>query len=62
MVEYAGSVLDELGAAVEGFAVDHVEGDVGIAVVDAFRAGCAGSRRNRIETASERLAWCLGRI
>jgi hypothetical protein len=36
VVEYAGPVLDELDAAVEGSAIDHVERDVGVAVVDAF--------------------------
>src|SRR5262245_13092638 len=36
VVEDAGSVLDELDAAVEGSAFDHVECDVGVAVVDAF--------------------------
>src|SRR5262245_10514512 len=41
-LEHAWPVLDELGAAVEGAVVDHVEGDVGIAVVDAFRAGGTG--------------------
>ena len=36
VVEYAGPVLDELDAAVEGSAIDHVERDVGVAIVDAF--------------------------
>jgi hypothetical protein len=36
VVEDAGSVLDELDAAVEGSAFNHVERDVGVAVVDAF--------------------------
>ena len=36
VVEYAGPVLDELDTAVEGSAIDHVERDVGVAVVDAF--------------------------
>jgi hypothetical protein len=36
VLQHAGPVLDQLGAAVEGAVVDHVEGDVGIAVVDAF--------------------------
>jgi hypothetical protein len=36
VVEDAGPVLDELDAAVEGAAIDHVERDVGVAVVDAF--------------------------
>jgi hypothetical protein len=36
VVEYAGPVLEELDAAVEGSAIDHVERDVGVAVVDAF--------------------------
>src|SRR5262245_19316363 len=36
VVEDAGSVLDELDAAVAGSAFDHVERDVGVAVVDAF--------------------------
>ena len=36
VVEDARPVLDELDAAVEGSAIDHVERDVGVAVVDAF--------------------------
>jgi hypothetical protein len=36
VVEYTGPVLDELDAAIEGSAIDHVERDVGVAVVDAF--------------------------
>src|SRR5687768_6582111 len=41
-LEHARPVLDELDAAVEGAVVDHIERDVGIAVVDAFRAGGTG--------------------
>lgn len=41
-LEHARPVLDELDAAVEGAVVDHVERDVGIAVVDAFRASGTG--------------------
>ena len=41
-LEHARPVLDELDAAIEGAVVDHVERDVGIAVVDAFRAGGTG--------------------
>src|SRR5215207_5034219 len=36
--EHAGLVLDQLDAAVEGAVLDHLEGDVRIAVVDAFCA------------------------
>ena len=36
VVKYVGPVLDELDAAVEGSAIDHVERDVGVTVVDAF--------------------------
>ena len=36
VVEYAGPVLDQLDAAVEGLAIGHVERDVGVAVVDAL--------------------------
>jgi hypothetical protein len=36
VVKYAGPVFDELDAAIEGSAIDHVERDVGVAVVDAF--------------------------
>src|SRR5439155_12389477 len=45
VVEYARPVLDELDAAVEGSAIDHVERDVGVAVVDAFRSRGAGDHR-----------------
>jgi hypothetical protein len=41
-LENARPVLDEQGAAVEDAVVDHVERDVGIAVVDAFCAGGTG--------------------
>ncbi len=37
-------VLDELDAAFEGAVVDHVEREVGIAVVDAFRADGTGDQ------------------
>ena len=37
--EHPGDVLEELDPAVEGAAVDHVEGDVGVAVVDPLLAG-----------------------
>ena len=36
VVEYARPVLDELDAAVEGSAIDHIERDVGVAVIDAL--------------------------
>src|SRR5215207_5398393 len=45
VLEHAGPVLDQLDAAVEGAVVDHLEGDVGVAVVDAFCAGGAGDHR-----------------
>ena len=38
MLEYAGPVLDQLYAAVEGSVLDHFEGDVRVAVVDALCA------------------------
>ena len=38
-------VFEELGAAVERAARDHVEGDVGIAVVDPFPARAPGDHR-----------------
>ena len=47
VVEYAGPVLDELDAAVERSAIDHVERDVGVAVVDAFRSRGAGDHREQ---------------
>ena len=42
-LEHARPVFDELDAAVEGAVVDHVECDVGIAIVDALRAGGTGN-------------------
>jgi hypothetical protein len=36
VLEHAGLVLDQLDAAVEGAVLDHLEGDVRIAVIDAF--------------------------
>ena len=38
VLEHAGLVLDQLDAAVEGAVLDHLEGDVRIAVVDTFFA------------------------
>src|ERR1700710_324493 len=38
VLEHAGLVLDKLDAAVEGPVLDHLEGDVRVAVVDAFFA------------------------
>src|ERR671919_2844440 len=45
MLEDAGPVLDQLDAAVEDAGVDHLEGNVGVAVVDAFRSRGAGDHR-----------------
>src|ERR687898_3285874 len=45
VLEHAGSVLDQLDAAVEGAVVDHLEGDVRVAVVDAFCSRGAGDHR-----------------
>jgi len=45
VLEHAGLVLDQLDAAVEGAVLDHLEGDVRIAVVDAFLAR-SGDHRN----------------
>ena len=42
MLEYLGPVFDQLDAPVEGAAVDHVEQDVGVAVVDALSSRGAG--------------------
>src|SRR5918994_1618173 len=42
VLEHAGPVLDQLDTAVEGAVVDHLEGDVRVAVVDAFCARGAG--------------------
>ena len=36
VLEHAGPVFDQLDATVEGAVVDHLEGDVRVAVVDAF--------------------------
>ena len=36
VLEHAGPVLDQLDATVEGAVLDHLEGDVRIAVVDPF--------------------------
>src|ERR671910_852815 len=45
VLEHAGPVLDQLDAAVEGAVVDHLEGDVRVAVVDAFCSRGAGDHR-----------------
>jgi hypothetical protein len=45
VLEHTGPVLDQLDAVVEGAAVDHLEGDVGVAVVDALGARGAGNHR-----------------
>jgi hypothetical protein len=39
VLEHSGSVFDYLDAAVEGAAADHVEDDIGVAVVDAICSG-----------------------
>src|SRR3954469_6563328 len=43
--EQAWLVLDQLDPAVEGPVLDHLEGDVGVAVVDAFCARGSGDHR-----------------
>src|SRR5918997_294932 len=45
VLEHAWLVLDELDAAVEGAMLDHLEGDVRVAVVDAFFARGPGDHR-----------------
>lgn len=45
VLEHAGLVLDQLDAAVEGAVLDHLEGNVRIAVVDAFFARGPGDHR-----------------
>src|SRR5262245_13115580 len=40
--KHSGDILQQLNPAVEGSAGNHIERDVGIAVVDAFRAGGTG--------------------
>jgi hypothetical protein len=50
VLQHPGPVLDQLGAAVEGAVVDHLEGDVGIAVVDAFCTRGAGDHRKHDDT------------
>ena len=45
VLEHAELVLDQLDAAVEGAVLDHLEGDVRIAVVDAFFARSPGDHR-----------------
>ena len=45
VLEHAGLVLDQLDAAVEGPVLDHLEGDVRVAVVDAFCARGPGDHR-----------------
>src|SRR5690606_41134471 len=44
-LEHGGLVLDQLDTAVEGAMSDHLQGDVRIAVVDAFRARGPGDHR-----------------
>src|SRR5215475_8607657 len=45
VLEHAWLVLDQLDAAVEGPVLDHLEGDVRVAVIDAFCARGAGDHR-----------------
>src|SRR4051794_41116745 len=45
VLEHAWLVLDQLDAAVEGPVLDHLESDVGVAVVDAFLARGPGDHR-----------------
>src|SRR3954454_12530510 len=45
VLEHAGLVLDQLDAAVEGPVLDHLEGDVRVAVVHALFARGPGDRR-----------------
>src|SRR6187431_384596 len=45
VLKHAGLVLDQLNAAVEGAVLDHLEGNVRIAVVDAFLARGPGDHR-----------------
>src|SRR4051812_50158494 len=45
VLEHAWLVLDQLDAAVEGPVLDHLEGDVRVAVVDAFLARGPGDHR-----------------
>jgi hypothetical protein len=45
VLEHAGLVLDQLDTAVEGAVLDHLEGDVRVAVVDAFCARGPGDHR-----------------
>lgn len=44
-VQHSRHVLDQLDPAVEGAAVHHVEGNVGVAVIDPFLAGGASDDR-----------------
>src|SRR5215211_8827522 len=45
VLEHAGLVLDQLDAAVEGPMLGHLEGDVRVAVVDAFCTRSPGDHR-----------------
>lgn len=42
MLEHGGLVPDQPDAVVEGAVLDHLEGDVRVAVVNAFRTGGSG--------------------
>src|SRR4029453_3698575 len=55
VLEHPGPVLDELDAAVEGAVVDHLQGDVGIAVVDALcsRGACDHREHHDAEAIDE---------
>src|SRR5882672_9458424 len=45
VLEHAGPVFDQLDAAVEGAVIDHLEGDIRVALVDAFCSRRAGDHR-----------------
>ena len=49
VLEHAWPVLDHLDAAVEGAMVDHLEGDVGVAVVDALLSRGPGDDREHAD-------------
>jgi hypothetical protein len=36
VIEHSGPILNELDGTIEGVVVDHLEGDIGVAVVDAL--------------------------
>ena len=52
MLEHARATFEQLDTVVEGAARDHIDRDVGVAVVDAFVSGGAGDDREHHDAES----------